>query len=214
MTGAKPARYPTTPRQRHSDEMGTLDPAITISKCSRCVKIFDPSVPRPSASPRRHRHQHSLRVARPRSPDRHRVPEAMAHRGTDVRHRLPDRELACAPIDSPLGQAYLGAMRAAINCALANRQIITHLVRQAFAGSRPRRADAPLRCVAQHLQGESTQIDGRTKRLFVHRKGATRALGPGHPDLPPAFASIGQPVFIGGTMGTASYVLVGTSDGR
>jgi tRNA-splicing ligase RtcB len=108
---------------------------------------------------------------------------------------LPDRELACAPIDSPLGQAYLGAMRAGINCALANRQIITHLVRGSFGRLAPH------------------QVAGRTKRLFVHRKGATRALGPGHPDLPDAFASIGQPVLIGGTMGTASYVLVGTRDG-
>ena len=105
-------------------------------------------------------------------------------------------------------------MRAAINCALANRQIITHLVRRAFAGIVPR-ADLTLLYDVSHntCKVESHQVDGQTKRLFVHRKGATRALGPGHPDLPPVFASIGQPVLIGGTMGTASYVLVGTSDG-
>ena len=126
---------------------------------------------------------------------------------------LPDRELACAPIDSPLGQAYLGAMRAAINCALANRQIITHLVRRALAHFAPA-ANLTLLYDVSHntCKVESHRIDGQTKQLFVHRKGATRAFGPGHPDLPPAFASIGQPVLIGGTMGTASYVLVGTSD--
>jgi tRNA-splicing ligase RtcB len=127
---------------------------------------------------------------------------------------LPDRELACAPIDSPLGAAYLGAMRAAINCALANRQIITHLVRKAFAQIVPK-AELPLLYDVSHntCKVESHRVDGMVKRLFVHRKGATRAFGPGHPDLPAAFAAIGQPVLIGGTMGTASYILVGTADG-
>jgi tRNA-splicing ligase RtcB len=125
---------------------------------------------------------------------------------------LPDRELACVPIDSPAGEAYLGAMRAAINCALANRQIITQLVRHSFGRIVPR-ANLTLLYDVSHntCKVEWHRVNGRTKRLFVHRKGATRALGPGHPDLPPVFASIGQPVLIGGTMGTASYVLVGTS---
>jgi len=127
---------------------------------------------------------------------------------------LPDRELACAPIDSPLGQAYLGAMRGAINCALANRQIITHLVRRAFATLFPHGELHLLYDVSHNTcKVEVHRVDGMTKRLFVHRKGATRAFGPGHPELPAAFASIGQPVLIGGTMGTASYVMVGTSDG-
>jgi len=128
---------------------------------------------------------------------------------------LPDRELACAPIDSPVGQAYLGAMRAATNCALANRQIITHFVRGAFRALAPR-AELTLLYDVSHntCKVESHRLDGRTRRLFVHRKGATRAFGPGHPDLPPAFASVGQPVLIGGTMGTASYILVGTSLGQ
>ena len=128
---------------------------------------------------------------------------------------LPDRELASAPIKSPVGEAYLGAMRAGINCALANRQIITHLVRQAFASIIPR-AELTLLYDVSHntCKVESHQVGGRTKRLFVHRKGATRALGPAHPDLPAVFHGIGQPVLIGGTMGTASYVLVGTTEGE
>jgi tRNA-splicing ligase RtcB len=130
---------------------------------------------------------------------------------------LPDRELACAPIESPLGEKYLGAMRAAINCALANRQIITHLVRQAFAAVIPRAELTVLYDVSHNTcKVEEHRIDGHTKRLFVHRKGATRAFGPNHPAVPEALRAIGQPVLIGGTMGTASYILVGTaeSEGR
>jgi tRNA-splicing ligase RtcB len=126
---------------------------------------------------------------------------------------LPDRELACAPIDSPLGQEYLGAMRAAINCALANRQIVTHLVRQAFADLLPH-ADLSLMYDVSHntCKVEEHRIGNQSRRLFVHRKGATRAFGPGHPDIPLDLQSVGQPVLIGGTMGTASYLLVGTAD--
>ena len=127
---------------------------------------------------------------------------------------LPDRELACAPINSDVGQEYLRAMRAAMNCALANRQIITHLVRQAFAELLPQ-ADLRLLYDVSHntCKLEDHVVDGNKKRVFVHRKGATRAFGPGHPDLPPVFRETGQPVLIGGTMGTASYVLVGTREG-
>ncbi len=124
---------------------------------------------------------------------------------------LPDRELACAPIRSPEGEAYLGAMRAAINCALANRQVITHLVRRAFRSLLPNAAMSLLYDVSHNTcKEEEHVVDGKPRRLFVHRKGATRAFGPGHPDLPPALRAIGQPVLIGGTMGTASYILVGT----
>ena len=127
---------------------------------------------------------------------------------------LPDRELACVPINSPVGQAYLGAMRAAINCALANRQVITHLVRQVFAEILPQ-ARLPLLYDVSHntCKVEEHVIDGARKRLFVHRKGATRAFGPGHPDIPAALRAVGQPVLIGGTMGTASYILAGTQAG-
>jgi len=123
---------------------------------------------------------------------------------------LPDRELACAPIDSRLGQRYLGAMRAGINCALANRQILTHLVRQAFASVF---ADTQLHVLydVSHntCKEEIHEIEGKRRRLFVHRKGATRAFEPGHPDIPDALRSAGQPVLIGGSMGTASYILAG-----
>jgi len=124
--------------------------------------------------------------------------------------RLPDRELACAPIHSSLGQQYLGAMRAAINCALANRQILTHLVRDIFAELLPMARLELLYDVSHNTcKVEQHRIDGEARRLYVHRKGATRAFGPGHPELPEALRPTGQPVLIGGSMGTASYVLAG-----
>ena len=128
---------------------------------------------------------------------------------------LPDRELACAPIDSALGQAYLGAMRAATNCALANREVITHLVRQVFADVVPDSRLALIYDVSHNTcKVETHSVAGQARRLHVHRKGATRAFGPGHPDLPAELRDIGQPVVIGGSMGTASYILAGTAAGH
>jgi tRNA-splicing ligase RtcB len=124
---------------------------------------------------------------------------------------LPDRELACAPIKSEVGEEYLGAMRAAINCALANRQILTDLVRNVFAEILPQ-ARLPLLYDVSHntCKVEEHRSNGGSRQLYVHRKGATRAFGPGHPDIPEPLRAAGQPVLIGGSMGTASYVLAGT----
>ena len=124
---------------------------------------------------------------------------------------LPDRELACAPLRSELGESYLGAMRAAINCALANRQILTHLVREVFAQLLPK-ARLPVLYDVSHntCKLETHVVDGKTRELYVPRKGATRAFGPGHADLPVPLRAVGQPVLIGGSMGTGSYVLAGT----
>lgn len=128
---------------------------------------------------------------------------------------LPDRELACAPIRSPVGERYLGAMRAAINCALANRQILGHLSRRIFAHFFPGSA-LPLLFDVSHntCKVEVHDVDGRQRELFVHRKGATRAFGPGHPSLSEALRGVGQPVLVGGSMGTGSYVLVGDAAGE
>lgn len=126
---------------------------------------------------------------------------------------LPDRELACAPINSDVGQDYLGAMRAAINCALANRQILTDLVRKVFSGILPDARLSLLYDVSHNTcKVEEHRVDGVARRLFVHRKGATRAFGPGHPDVPEPLRAAGQPVLIGGSMGTGSYVLAGTKE--
>ncbi len=123
---------------------------------------------------------------------------------------LPDRELACAPIKSEVGERYLGAMRAAINCALANREILTHLVRKVFGHYFPDASLDLLFDVSHNTcKVETHRVDGARRALFVHRKGATRAFGPGEPSLPESLRAIGQPVLIGGSMGTASHVLVG-----
>jgi tRNA-splicing ligase RtcB len=128
---------------------------------------------------------------------------------------LPDRELVCAPLNSPEGQNYLAAMRSAANYAFANRQMLAHNARiafeQVFAG---KVKDWRLRQVYDiaHNMGkiETHVIDGQEIKVCVHRKGATRAFGPGSPELPDEYRRIGQPVLVPGSMGTASWVLVGT----
>ena len=128
---------------------------------------------------------------------------------------LPDRELACAPIHSELGQRYLGAMRAGMNCALANRQIITHLTRETVRRLLPQARLEMLYDVSHNIcKVETHVVDGQARELYVHRKGATRAFGPGNPDLDDELRNAGQPVLIGGSMGTASYVLAGTTQGE
>ena len=124
---------------------------------------------------------------------------------------LPDRELACAPIKSEIGQRYLGAMRAAVNCALANREIIGHYARGVFGHYFPN-AELTLLFDVSHntCKVKSHKANGGSRQLFVHRKGATRAFGPNHLDLPESLRKTGQPVLIGGSMGTGSYVLAGS----
>jgi tRNA-splicing ligase RtcB len=125
---------------------------------------------------------------------------------------LPDRQLACVPVKSPEGQAYLAAMRAAANFAWANRQGITHFTRQAF--KRIFGEQEELRVVYDVCHNiaklERHRVEGREREVMVHRKGATRAFPPGHRDVPEVYRHVGQPVLIPGSMGTASYVLVGT----
>ena len=127
---------------------------------------------------------------------------------------LPDRQLACAPVDSPEARAYLGAMRAAANFAFANRQCLAHFAREAVIhalGVSPRALGwALVYDLAHNIAKEEThEVEGRLRRVIVHRKGATRAFPPGHPELAPAYRAIGQPVLIPGDMGRSSYVLVG-----
>lgn len=136
-----------------------------------------------------------------------RMEKAMRRYGIEV----PDRQLACAPVSSPEGHAYLGAMAAAANYARANRQLLTHVSRLVFR--RVTGANLDLVYDVSHNQAkiETHGVDGERRSLCVHRKGATRALPPGHPDLPAELAEVGQPVLIPGSMGTASYVLTGVS---
>jgi tRNA-splicing ligase RtcB len=216
MPGADPDAVSAQARQRQRDEMGTLGSGNHYLEIQHVAEIVDENIGRAfglatgdvlvsiHCGSRGLGHQLGTEFLR-----------SMAIEAAGHGIRLPDRELACAPIDSALGRRYLGAMRAAINCALANRQIITQLTRDAFARVLPRARLALLYDVSHNTCKVETHIvDGRERRLFVHRKGATRAFGPGHADLPEELRASGQPVLIGGSMGTASYVLAGTSRGE
>jgi len=130
---------------------------------------------------------------------------------------LPDRELVCAPIDSPEGRAYYGAMACAVNYAFVNRQVLAMGVREAFeqvlAGKVKDFDLFQIYDVAHNIaKFEEHEVDGKRMRLCVHRKGATRAFGPGLPEVPDDYREVGQPVLVPGSMGTASYVLVGTRE--
>ncbi len=215
MKGAEPDKVSDMAKQRQRDEVGTLGSGNHYLELQEIVEIFD------SAAAERF----GLRCGEVVL-SIHCGSRGLGHQiGTEYLKKmviaaagygieLPDRELACAPLDSPLGRDYLGAMRAAVNCALANRQVIAHLAREVFAEILPG-AHLPLLYDVSHniCKQEQHMIDGQPRRLFVHRKGATRAFGPGHEALPRDLRDSGQPVLIGGSMGTASYILVGTAGG-
>jgi len=210
MLHAKPGNVSAQAKKRQRDEMGTLGSGNHYLEVQEVTTVFDEK-----AASAFDLHLGDIVVMT------HCGSRGLGHQiGTEflremaisaVQHgiALPDRELACAPIDSEVGQDYLGAMRAAINCALANRQILTHLTREVFRRMLPK-ARMPLLYDVSHNTCKVEEHGGR--RLFVHRKGATRAFGPGHPDLPAPLREAGQPVLIGGSMGTGSYVLAGTKE--
>ena len=130
--------------------------------------------------------------------------------------RLPDRELVCAPLDSPEGQRYLAAMKAAANFAFCNRQVLAHLIRRSFEQALSGKLDDwdlhQVYDIAHNMaKVETHQVGGRPMKVCVHRKGATRAFGPGFEGLPEEYRAIGQPVMVPGSMGTASWVLLGTA---
>ena len=215
MTGARPDEVSDKAKKRQRDEMGTLGSGNHYLEVQHVTKVFDSAI---AATFGVRQGDIVLSI--------HCGSRGLGHQiGTEFLTRmaaaasqygieLPDRELACAPIHSPVGDAYLGAMRAAINCALANRQIITHLTRRAFDEIFPG-LELPILYDVSHntCKTEEHHVDGKRMNLFVHRKGATRAFGPGHPTIPEALGAAGQPVLIGGTMGTASYILSGTEKG-
>ncbi|HEM46752.1 MAG TPA: RtcB family protein, partial [Alphaproteobacteria bacterium] len=213
MAGADPEQISERAKTRQKDEMGTLGSGNHYAEVQRVAEIFEPEIARVyglevdevvvsiHCGSRGLGHQIGTEFLK-----------SMAVAAQRFGIQLPDRELACAPIHSPIGESYLGAMRAAINCALANREIITHLTRRAFAAVLPK-AELTLLYDVSHntCKLEEHVVDGRKRKLFVHRKGATRAFGPGHPDIPEPLRAVGQPVLIGGSMGTGSYVLAGAS---
>jgi tRNA-splicing ligase RtcB len=215
MAGAKPDCVSQRARERQRAEMGTLGSGNHYLEVQEIAEVFAREVA----------DQLGLRVGEI-VVSLHCGSRGLGHQvGTDFLRRmlleapshgldLPDRELACAPLRSALGEEYLGAMRAATNCAFANREILTHLTREVFAEFFPENELALIYDVSHNTcKLETHVVNGVPRRLFVHRKGATRAFGPGHPELTESLRSIGQPVLIGGSMGTESHVLVGTELG-
>ncbi len=214
MAGARPEEVSEHAKKRQRDEMGTLGSGNHYLEVQRVSDIYDTGAAEAfglkenevvislHCGSRGLGHQIGTEYLR-----------EMVLAAADYGINLPDRELACAPIDSPLGRRYLGAMRAGINCALANRQIITHLTREAVSKVLPDALLGLLYDVSHNTcKLERHMIDGRERELYVHRKGATRAFGPGHAELPPEYRAVGQPVIIGGSMGTSSYILAGTRE--
>jgi len=216
MRGAQPECVSDQAKRRQRDEMGTLGSGNHYLEVQQVVQLFDAAAAQAMGL-----HENTVVVSI------HCGSRGLGHQiGTEFLKRmviaapqsgitLPDRELACAPIDSRIGREYLGAMRAGINCALANRQILTQLVRRVFARVLPAARLTLLYDVSHNTcKVEEHMVAGTVRTLHVHRKGATRAFGPGHPALPEALRATGQPVLIGGSMGTASYVLAGTRAGE
>jgi tRNA-splicing ligase RtcB (3'-phosphate/5'-hydroxy nucleic acid ligase) len=209
MAGAKPGCVSERAKERQRREMGTLGSGNHYLEVQVVAEIFDSAVAEAFGLAR-----YDVVVTI------HCGSRGLGHQiGTEFLKEmvvaakasgidLPDRELACAPIHSEVGRRYLGAMRAAINCALANREILGHYARRVFAHFFPG-CDLRLLFDVSHntCKVEPHAVDGKRRELFVHRKGATRAFGPGHESLPDALRPVGQPVLIGGSMGTGSYIL-------
>lgn len=213
MAGADPAQVSARAKDRQRDEMGTLGSGNHYLEVQRVAELFDGEAAQAFGLSRDEIvvsiHCGSRGLGHQIGTE---YLKQMLLAANDSGLRLPDRELACAPIASSVGSAYLGAMRAAINCALANRQILTHLARQAFARVLPQSQLRLLYDVSHNTcKLEHHDVQGESRRLYVHRKGATRAFGPGHPDLPASLRAVGQPVLIGGSMGTGSYILAGNA---
>jgi len=211
MSGARPANVSERARERQRREMGTLGSGNHYLEIQAIVDIYDVKVAEVfglslddvvvtiHCGSRGLGHQIGTEFLKEM---------LLTAKASGI--ELVDRELACAPIHSEVGERYLGAMRAAINCALANREILGHYARRVFLHFFPN-CDLRLLFDVSHntCKVETHAVEGKPRQLFVHRKGATRAFGPGHESLPDALRPVGQPVLIGGSMGTGSYILVG-----
>jgi tRNA-splicing ligase RtcB len=218
MSGADPSAVSSRAKQRGGGQLGSLGSGNHFVEVQEVVEVYDREVARAFGL---FQSQLVLSI--------HSGSRGLGHQVCDdyVRElqaavqkyhiQLPDRELVCAPLDSPEGRRYFGAMVAAANFAWANRQCMAHLARQSILevlAGKVRTLDLyTIYDVAHNIAKiEEHVVDGKKMKLCVHRKGATRAFGPGHPAIVPFYRAVGQPVLVPGDMGTASYVLVGTAD--
>ena len=215
MSGADPALVSVRAKQRGADQLGTLGSGNHFLEVQRVDEIYDESVAKAFGLEKNNvtimihcgsrglGHQVCTDYVR-------RMMDNSAQYGYD----LPDRELVCAPFLSNDGQEYFSAMSAAANFAWANRHTIGHFVRTAWQSVLGKSHSLKTIYDVSHNIGKKEQhtLEGVDYNLLVHRKGATRAFGPSRSELPAAYQAIGQPVFVPGTMGTASYILVGTDE--
>ncbi len=214
--GANPDKVSSLAKKRQKRQIGTLGSGNHYLEIQYVDKIFDEDTARVYGL---RKDQVVITI--------HCGSRALGHQiGTDYIHilqravkkygiYLPERDLVGAPILSPEGQDFYGAMVCGINCALANRQVLSHLVRECFERCFPATLIKLLYDVSHNTcKIETHELDGIKRRLYVHRKGATRAYPPGSRDLPLEYREAGQPVIIGGSMGTSSYILAGTHGGR
>jgi tRNA-splicing ligase RtcB len=216
MESADPEKVSSTAKSRGLSQLGSLGSGNHFLEIEKVDRIFDREVAKLFGINEEGQimvliHTGSRGLGHQICSDYLRVMERAMHK---YNIRLPDRELACAPAKSREAEDYFAAMSAACNFAWSNRQMITHWTREAFEKVLGRSADSLgmslIYDVAHNIAKiEEHQINGSTRKVYVHRKGATRAFPAEHPDVPAKYRSIGQPVLIPGTMGTSSWVLLG-----
>ncbi len=216
MAGANPARVSPRARERARDQLGTLGAGNHFLEVDRVAQVHDPTI---AAAYGLREGQIVVLIHCGSRGLGHQICTDYVRDFQQVVQRygisLPDRELVCAPLSAPEAQAYIEAMHCAANFAFANRQTLAALVRESFSHVFARRGlPTSLRQVydVAHNMGkmEEHRVNGKRMTLCVHRKGATRAFGPGAPGIPEDYRAVGQPVLVPGSMGTASYVLAGT----
>ena len=216
MSGANPKYVSDHAKKRQRNQVGTLGSGNHYLEVQKVVEIYDQKIAKAFGIEKDDIkisiHCGSRGLGHQIGTD---YLKTMAQSAVALGIDLPERELACAPINSKQGQAYLAAMRCGINCAMANRQMLMHLVREVMAALFPGSHIRLLYDVSHNTcKLEEHSFNNKTRKVFVHRKGATRAFGPSSKELPAEYASVGQPVLIGGTMGTASYILAGTDQSK
>jgi len=215
--GADPAAVSVHAKQRQLKQVGTLGSGNHYLEVQYVDRVFDEDAAKAFGLPKG-----KVVVSI------HTGSRALGHQiGTDYlkilkraseKYRIPIREpeLVAAPIESPEGRQYISAVQAGSNCAFANRQAIGGLVRKAFKEVFSLRDDdikTMYEVGHNNLKFEKHEVDGALRKLLVHRKGATRAFGAGRSEVPEKYRGVGQPVIVGGTMGTSSYILIGTERG-
>jgi tRNA-splicing ligase RtcB (3'-phosphate/5'-hydroxy nucleic acid ligase) len=211
MPGAQPAQVGVKARKRGRPQLGTLGSGNHFLEIQKVVEIFDEAKAKKFGL---FKGQITVMIHCGSRGAGHQICtdhlEVLSKAVKKYNIDIPDKQLACAPLGSPEADNYFGAMVCAANYAWANRHIIAHWTREVFERYFPGSKLDLVYDVAHNVAKiEEHQVDGKRERLYVHRKGATRAFGPSRSEVPQAYANVGQPVLIPGSMGTSSYVLCG-----